>query len=206
MLLQKANEFIKKMYEEENLGYNTMVNRLMRIKNEISQTGTYTHTTDELVYGAKVAWRNSNRCIGRLFWDKLEVRDLREVDTDKSFIDAIEKHIIDATNGGKIKPIISIFSNEIKLYNEQLIRYAGYGDIGDPISKEITDLACKLGEKKEEIMVKWSWLSPPLSLLLTYNYQKGLNNDLPHRSCPIKCRRFNHIFKIVDSWRYFTSY
>lgn len=41
--------------------------------------------------------------MGRLFWDKLEVHDLREVNTDKSFIDAIETLIIDITNAGKKK-------------------------------------------------------------------------------------------------------
>lgn len=131
-----------------------MVDRLMNIENEISQTETYTHTTSKLVYSVKISWCNSNRCIDRLFWDKLEVRDLREVNTDKSFIDAIEKLIIDATNGGKIKPIIFIFSNEIKVYNKQFIIYAGYDEMGNLIYKEITDLACKLGEKKKK-----SWLS-----------------------------------------------
>ncbi|WP_368738983.1 nitric oxide synthase oxygenase, partial [Staphylococcus aureus] len=35
------------------------------IELEIKETGTYTHTEEELIYGAKMAWRNSNRCIGR---------------------------------------------------------------------------------------------------------------------------------------------
>ncbi len=30
---------------------------------------------EELIYGAKMAWRNSNRCIGRLFSDKFNVID-----------------------------------------------------------------------------------------------------------------------------------
>lgn len=41
--------------------------RLDEIAKEIDRTGTYTLTTDELTEGAKLAWRNSNRCIGRLF-------------------------------------------------------------------------------------------------------------------------------------------
>ena len=39
----------------------------------------------------------------RLYWDKLEVHDLREVNTDKSFMEAIETLIIDITNGRKKK-------------------------------------------------------------------------------------------------------
>ena len=34
-------------------------------------------TAAELTWGAKVAWRNSVRCVGRLYWEALEVRDLR---------------------------------------------------------------------------------------------------------------------------------
>ena len=42
-------------------------------------TGTYWHTPEELVFGARVAWRNNARCIGRLYWRSLQVRDLRTV-------------------------------------------------------------------------------------------------------------------------------
>ncbi|MFD2354446.1 nitric oxide synthase oxygenase [Nonomuraea ferruginea] len=31
---------------------------------EIARRGSYTHTSEELEFGARVAWRNSNRCIG----------------------------------------------------------------------------------------------------------------------------------------------
>src|SRR5258707_15724840 len=53
--------------------------RLSEIRDEIELTGSYTHTGEELAYGAKVAWRNSSRCIGRLYWRSLQVRDLRRV-------------------------------------------------------------------------------------------------------------------------------
>ena len=46
---------------------------------EIDLTGTYWHTTEELAFGARVAWRNNARCIGRLYWRSLQVRDLRDV-------------------------------------------------------------------------------------------------------------------------------
>ena len=41
--------------------------RWRQIESEIQEKGTYTHTTKELQFGAKLAWRNSNRCIGRHF-------------------------------------------------------------------------------------------------------------------------------------------
>lgn len=145
MLQDKATAFIIEMHQALNINEIKTKSRIQEIKKEIFQTGTYTHTTDELEYGAKVAWRNSNRCIGRFFWDKLIVRDLRHIDSEPSFINAIEDHIETATNGGKIKPMISIFSNHFEIMNEQLIRYAGYTHLGDPKSKSFTQLAQHLG-------------------------------------------------------------
>ena len=138
MLRDKATAFINDMYKELEISELQMNKRIQEIEYEISQTGTYTHTTEELEYGAKVAWRNSNRCIGRLFWDKLTVRDLRHIQDEQAFIASIESHIKDATNDGKIKPMISIYNNQIEIMNEQLTRYAGYADKGDPKPIELT--------------------------------------------------------------------
>ena len=45
-----------------------------------------------------MAWRNSNRCIGRLFWETLIVQDARDVETNEDFIEAIDTHLKEATN------------------------------------------------------------------------------------------------------------
>jgi hypothetical protein len=47
--------------------------RLHEVENSVQTTGTYELTTAELTYGAKTAWRNSARCIGRIQWSKLQV-------------------------------------------------------------------------------------------------------------------------------------
>src|SRR5690625_1977601 len=150
MLLTKATAFIHNMYSETGIDEFTMTQRIEQIEEETNKTGTYIHTEEELKYGAKMAWRNSNRCIGRLFWEKLEVRDLRHIDSEGEFISSIEAHISDATNEGKIIPLISVYSNNIKINNDQLIRYAGYEDAGDPSSIEVTKLAAHLGWTKEQ--------------------------------------------------------
>src|SRR5690348_11912912 len=36
-------------------------------------------TSDELTWAARIAWRNHARCIGRLHWRSLKVRDRRDV-------------------------------------------------------------------------------------------------------------------------------
>ena len=149
MLQEKATAFIKSMHQELNIDNEETKKRIQQIINEINETNTYKHTTDELIYGAKVAWRNSNRCIGRLFWDKLNVRDMRFIDNEIDFVHSIENHIEIATNNGKIRPLISIYSNDFEIKNEQLIRYAGYENKGDPKSKNITQLAEHLNWKSD---------------------------------------------------------
>jgi nitric oxide synthase oxygenase domain/subunit len=47
-------------------------------------TGTYDLTETELTFGAKLGWRNSARCIGRIQWTKLQVsRQLQETSEER---------------------------------------------------------------------------------------------------------------------------
>lgn len=39
----------------------------------MAATGTYQLRESELVFGAKQAWRNAPRCVGRIQWGKLQV-------------------------------------------------------------------------------------------------------------------------------------
>jgi nitric-oxide synthase, bacterial len=111
-----------------------------------------------LEHAGRVAWRNSTRCIGRLFWRSLVVRDLRHVDDADDVVEACLEHLRMATNGGRIKPVLSVFApaNEsgqsIRILNHQLIRYAGYeiggGKIlGDPQNAAFTRFAMECGWK-----------------------------------------------------------
>lgn len=50
------------------------VQRLMEVEQEIEATGTYQLLEPELIFGAKQAWRNAARCLGRIQWNKLQVR------------------------------------------------------------------------------------------------------------------------------------
>ena len=81
-------------------------------------------TAAELTWGAKVAWRNSVRCVGRLYWEALEVRDLRGLATPQAVYEALLRHLDDAFCGGHIRPVISVFGPGVRLHNPQLIRYA----------------------------------------------------------------------------------
>lgn len=145
-LWQHAQTFIELYYHENDLSENQLTLRLEMVKEEIRQTGTYQHTTEELTYGAKVAWRNSNRCIGRLFWQTLQVIDEREAHSAEDVFTALERHVAFAYNNGKIRPLITVFRpSGIRIQNHQLLRYAGYRATGDPHSKDFTAHCQRLG-------------------------------------------------------------
>ncbi len=125
--------------------------RIRAVLKEINETGTYVQTTDELTYGAKVAWRNSNRCIGRLFWERMHVIDEREATTAEEIVHGLFRHLEFATNEGKIRPTLTVFEqgSRIRIWNHQLIRYAGYevghSIVGDPASVALTKKCMELG-------------------------------------------------------------
>ncbi|KAL0174608.1 hypothetical protein M9458_030576, partial [Cirrhinus mrigala] len=48
------------------------LSRLEEVAKEIEATGSYQLTTKELEFGAKQAWRNAPRCIGRIQWANLQ--------------------------------------------------------------------------------------------------------------------------------------
>ncbi|PBB06597.1 nitric oxide synthase oxygenase [Salimicrobium humidisoli] len=156
-MIKQAEQFLEQCYKELGKTETELRERTGAVTKEIEDTGSYTHTYEELEYGAKMAWRNSNRCIGRLFWNRLEVKDQRHLDTEEEVAGALREHIHEATNGGRIQSTISIFKpktvagGEVKIWNHQLLRYAGYetdgGIIGDPDSVALTKKALDMGWK-----------------------------------------------------------
>ncbi|OJJ21054.1 nitric oxide synthase [marine bacterium AO1-C] len=156
-LITQAEEFITLYYREK--GLTGVEKRLDEVRKEVAFTETYTHTYDELEFGAKVAWRNSNRCIGRLFWKTLKVIDKRCLSTSDEVFEALLNHIGYASNEGKIRSTITIFKAnpknqppKVRIWNPQLIRYAGHQQpggaiIGDPALVEFTQVCKKLGWK-----------------------------------------------------------
>ena len=132
--------------------------RQAEIDDEIARTGTYTHTAEELTFGARLAWRNSNRCIGRHLWRTLHVFDARSVRRPEEVAAALEDHVAFAFNGGDIRSAVTVFAprptapgtpDPVRLRNHQLIRYAGFADgsgvVGDPHSRAFTDECLALG-------------------------------------------------------------
>ncbi len=159
--LAEAQEFLE-LFHTEYPQAGPLRSRLAQVRAEVAVHGTYRHTSLELAFGARVAWRNAARCIGRLYWRRLRVRDLRHV-TDAAMV-AVEctEHLRLATRGGRIRPLISIFAPDApsrpgpRIYNEQLIRYAGYrerhgGVRGDPRYVDFTSALIQRGWQPPEL-------------------------------------------------------
>ncbi|KAL7986985.1 hypothetical protein Chor_005904 [Crotalus horridus] len=158
-LLLQATEFI-------HLFYNTLqkaeteehTTRLEALAQEIERTGTYQLTKEELIFATKQAWRNAPRCIGRIQWSNLQVFDARSCTNAKEMFEHLCRHLEYATNGGNIRSTITVFphrtdgKHDFRIWNNQLIRYAGYqmpdgSIVGDPANMEFTQLCIQLGWK-----------------------------------------------------------
>ncbi|WP_138752920.1 nitric oxide synthase oxygenase [Paenibacillus sinopodophylli] len=157
-LAQKAAVFIGEAYYELDKTEAEAKRRIEAVTEQIERTGSYEHTYEELKHGAKMAWRNNNRCIGRLFWQTLEVFDARDVEDELQAAERIFAHMAFATNKGKVRPAITILparssKNSMRLWNHQLVRYAGYSTmdtvVGDSSSLAFTAACEKLGWKGE---------------------------------------------------------
>jgi nitric-oxide synthase, bacterial len=153
--MDAAAEFIR-LHRRECPEAGEVGPRLREIRREVELTGMYQHTSAELVFGARVAWRNSCRCIGRLYWQSLQVRDRRDVNAAADIAAECAVHLRRATNGGRIRPTITVFAPDTpgrpgpRIWNEQIVRYAGYqrpdGTVhGDPRNADLTGLALSLG-------------------------------------------------------------
>ncbi|MHC4830987.1 MAG: nitric oxide synthase oxygenase, partial [Planctomycetota bacterium] len=152
---EEARAYLQRFYYEKGVE-KAFESRWREVEEEIERTGTYVQTYDELSFGAKLAWRNSGRCIGRLFWSGLQVRDRRHLTSEEAIFEEICEHLRLATNGGNLRAVMTVFAPRQpgqpapRLWNPQLLRYAGYPQIdgswiGDPANAELTEACLAIG-------------------------------------------------------------
>uniref|UniRef100_A0A8C4LA87 Nitric oxide synthase 3 n=1 Tax=Equus asinus asinus TaxID=83772 RepID=A0A8C4LA87_EQUAS len=154
-LLSQARDFINQYYTTPTPHLDTM-GLSSEVEAEVAATGTYQLRESELVFGAKQAWRNAPRCVGRIQWGKLQVFDARDCSSAQEMFTCICNHIKYATNRGNLRSAITVFPQrapgrgDFRIWNSQLVRYAGYrqqdGSVrGDPANVEITELCVQHG-------------------------------------------------------------
>lgn len=161
-LLKKAKQFLDLISGEQAWELEDKERRWKEIREEVKATGTYTHTYEELAYGTQVAWRNASKCVGRIAWNNMVVRDCRHVtDPDEMFREC-QEHVRFATNGGNLQITMTVFrpkqSKERwgpRFWNSQLYRYAAYEQpdgriLGDPANLALTNAIIKFGWQPPE--------------------------------------------------------
>lgn len=130
--------------------------RAGRVLAEIEERGTYTQSPEELLRGARIAWRNTPRCIGKFYWKALAVRDMRHLTSAQEVYEAVVEHLRLAFANGKVKLLMTVFAPRepgrpgIRIWNPQLVRYAGHREadgrvVGDPETTEFTAAVRALG-------------------------------------------------------------
>ncbi|XP_055461929.1 nitric oxide synthase, brain [Psammomys obesus] len=158
-LFPLAKEFLDQYYSSiKRFGSKAHMDRLEEVNKEIESTSTYQLKDTELIYGAKHAWRNASRCVGRIQWSKLQVFDARDCTTAHGMFNYICNHVKYATNKGNLRSAITIFpqrtdgKHDFRVWNSQLIRYAGYkqpdgSTLGDPANVQFTEICIQQGWK-----------------------------------------------------------
>ncbi|XP_035167149.1 nitric oxide synthase, endothelial-like, partial [Oxyura jamaicensis] len=103
-LLALARDFINQYYASIRRDNSPAhAQRLRDVEAAIEATGTYQLLEPELIFGAKQAWRNAARCVGRIQWNKLQVFDARDCASVGEMFGFLCTHIQYATNRGNIR-------------------------------------------------------------------------------------------------------
>ena len=120
------------------------------------QPAVSSSTTIDLQKDTQLAWRNSVRCSGRARWRSLRVIDARSANSVEESFDALFEHLKRADANRSAESFITVFPEfnpdqaETRIWNHQLIRYAGYSGsngsvLGDPMNIHLTQIAIDLG-------------------------------------------------------------
>ncbi len=158
---EEARAFLDVFHDASGAGRDPRQARWAEVRRQIARTGSYVHTPEELAYGARLAWRNTGRCIGRLMWESLDVIDCRHMVDPDEMQAQILHHLDDAFGDGRIRSVISIFAPAGRavlpawIESPQITQYACHqlADgrmLGDRQNVEATRIARSMGWKPPE--------------------------------------------------------
>lgn len=158
---EEARAFLEAFHDASGASLRQRQSRWAAVRREISRSGTYLHSPEELAFGARLAWRNSAKCIGRLPWNSLEVIDCRHIVDPDAIHAQMVRHLGMAYGDGRIKSMISIFAPASPsslpgwIESPQITQYACHARpdgtlIGDRQNAEATRIAMSMGWKPPE--------------------------------------------------------
>ena len=199
--LVAARRFIRQCHAEIDK-YGDPAGRMETVAQELASTGTYTQTSSEIEWAGRVAWRNSTRCVGRLYWKSLRVLDARDAITPEQQEKAIRRHLRLATHDGAIRPVMTLFAQDRpgrpgpRIRNHQLIQYAFWEDlgIGDRANAELTRFLISKGwqppSPRSAFDVLPVWIETPgrSGVLVRWSPEEVLRVDIQHPRHPCLTR------------------
>ncbi|MEH2295822.1 nitric oxide synthase oxygenase [Nostoc sp.] len=201
-LLKKAKQFLDTIASEQVWEPENKTRRWVEIQQQVKATGIYTHTYEELAYGAQLAWRNASKCIARIQWNNMVVRDRRHITDPDEMFRELEEHLRFATNGGNIQITMTVFRPKQpkerwgpRIWNPQLIRYAAYEQengsvMGDRANLELTKAIIKLGWQPPKpctpydilpLVIEAAGMEPKL---YEFNHDEVLEVEIEHPTIP----------------------
>ncbi|WP_159974511.1 nitric oxide synthase oxygenase [Roseobacter cerasinus] len=153
---EEARSFLDAFHDATEASNSVRQRRWSTVRRDLAKYGFYRHTPEELAFGARLAWRNHGRCIGRLFWESLDVVDCRDIRSPEAIASRMHDHLIEAHGDGRIRSVISVFppveGNQLPAWidSPQIIQYACHAGpkgrlIGDRQNAEATRTACAMG-------------------------------------------------------------
>jgi nitric-oxide synthase, bacterial len=207
---EEARAFLAMFHTESGRGAAALNKRWAEVRRSLSRTGTYQHTEEELAFGARIAWRNQGRCIGRIFWESLEVVDCRHLTEPAAIMGRMADHMRETLGDGRIRSMISVFApvqpNALPAYFEsaQITQYAGYVQkdgsvVGDRQNVEPTRIAISLGFKPPGDISPFDMLP----VLIRDRHDRRILFDLPKdciREVPIVHPEFAEIGQLNLRW------
>eukprot|EP00243_Klebsormidium_subtile_P011023 TRINITY_DN607_c0_g1_i1.p1 TRINITY_DN607_c0_g1~~TRINITY_DN607_c0_g1_i1.p1 ORF type:complete len:347 (-),score=64.91 TRINITY_DN607_c0_g1_i1:1723-2763(-) len=148
-LVREALEFQDLYHHEKQSPKDVKSRRVLDILASIDKEGTYSHTTDELEHGVRVAWRNAPKCSNRKYWSTLRLLDKRHVSTAEGMNEACLEMMDLAVSSGAAEVYVTVFRPEHPLtkqggprvWNSQLMRFAGYRQPDMEIKGDPSELA-----------------------------------------------------------------
>ena len=154
--LEEARAFLHDFHNAAGTGRDQRQARWAEVRSQINRSDSYIHTPEELAYGARLAWRNTGRCIGRLYWESLDVVDCRHITDPEAMQMQILRHLDSAFGDGRIRSVISIFAPATSsalpasIESPQIAQYACHQSpngslLGDRQNVEATRIALSMG-------------------------------------------------------------
>ncbi|WP_016700775.1 nitric oxide synthase oxygenase [Actinoalloteichus spitiensis] len=169
-LVAEAAAFLR-LHHAGDPDQGALLDRVDQIRREVASTGTYTHTGEELRFGAWLALRESGRCPPGLGWRDLLVRDLRAVRDPAGVAAGCVDHLRVAVvppataedrtstgapppSGGRVRPVVTVFGPDLpgepaaRVHNLELVGYAGHEGIGGAVAGDARHVGItrRLGE------------------------------------------------------------